>query len=197
MNIVLASASAARLAMLRAAGITAIAEPASIDEDEIKRSLRAEGAPVERAAELLAELKAKRIATKHPAAYIIGGDQMLECEGRWFDKPSDRAGAAAQLRDLRGKTHRLVSSVVVLHAGQRIWHATDSAKLTMRPFSDAFLETYLDQMGATATHSVGAYQLEGRGVQLFSKVEGDFFTILGLPLLPLLDMLRTHKVLPE
>lgn len=197
MNIVLASASAARLAMLRAAGIAAIAEPASIDEDEIKRSLSAEGAPVERAAELLAELKAQRIAQKHPTAYIIGGDQMLECEGRWYDKPSDRAGAAAQLRALRGKTHRLVSSVVVLQAGQRIWHATDSATLTMRSFSDAFLEGYLDQMGATATHSVGAYQIEGRGVQLFSRVEGDFFTILGLPLLPLLDMLRTHKVLPE
>jgi septum formation protein len=192
---VLASASATRRQMLEQAGLRIEVDPARVDEDEVKRALKAEQVPVERAAEALAELKTLRISARHADALVIGADQMLESDGVWFDKPADRAGAAAQLRALRGRTHLLVSSAVVALGGARLWHATEKARLTMRNFSDAFLDTYLDEVGDAALHAVGGYQLEGRGVQLFSRVEGDFFTILGLPLLPLLDFLRARGAL--
>lgn len=192
--LVLASGSRTRAAMLEQAGVSAVLDKPLIDEDEVKAAGRAEGVPAEAVAEALAELKAQRITRRHPGALVVGADQMLECEGRWFDKPADRAAARAQLLDLRGKTHRLVSCAVVVRDGERIWHKVDSARLTMRNFSESFLDDYLDRVGDDVLHSVGAYQLEGLGAQLFQRVEGDFFTILGLPLLPLLGFLRVHGV---
>ncbi|MCG5241923.1 Maf family protein [Azospirillum doebereinerae] len=192
--LVLASGSRTRAAMLERAGLTAILDKPLVDEEEVKLAGRAEGVPADAVAEALAELKAQRVTRRHPGALVIGADQMLDCEGIWFDKPADRAGARDQLLSLRGKTHQLVSCAVVLRDGQRLWHKVDRAKLTMRWFSEAFLDDYLDRAGEEVLHSVGAYQLEGLGAQLFQKVEGDFFTILGLPLLPLLGFLRVHGV---
>lgn len=192
--LVLASGSRTRAAMLEQAGVSAILDKPLVDEDEVKAAGRAEGVPADAVAEALAELKAQRITRRHPSALVVGADQMLECEGRWFDKPADRAAARAQLLDLRGKTHRLVSCAVVVRDGERMWHKVDSARLTMRNFTEDFLDDYLDRVGDDVVHSVGAYQLEGLGAQLFQRVEGDFFTILGLPLLPLLGFLRVHGV---
>ncbi|WP_114859340.1 Maf family protein [Azospirillum brasilense] len=196
-TVVLASGSRTRAEMLERAGVRVTLAPAAVDEEEIKLAARAEGAPVEDVAEALAELKAQRVTRKHPGALVIGADQMLECEGRWFDKPADRDAARAQLQDLRGKAHRLVSCAVVIRDGERLWHHVDRARLTMRPFSDAFLESYLNAAGDDVLGSVGAYHLEGLGAQLFHRVDGDFFTILGLPLLPLLGFLRVHGVIAE
>lgn len=196
-GVVLASASRARVAMLEQAGVPVIAHPAAVDEDEVKRSCRAEGLPVEAVAEALAELKAMRVTRRHPGALVIGADQMLECEGDWFDKPVDRAAARDQLLRLRGRTHRLVSCAVVVRDGERLWHQVQSARLTVRPFTEAFLDDYLDRAGERVLGSVGCYQIEGLGAQLFSRVEGDWFTILGMPLLPLLGFLRAHGVLVE
>ena len=192
--VVLASASSARAAVLRAAGIDVILAPAHIDEGEIKQGLRAENAEAGDAATVLAELKARRVAAKFPDALIIGADQILVCEGEWFDKPVDIDDARAHLRALRGKTHGLATSAVVLRGGERIWHHIETPKLTMRSFSDAFIDDYLAREGDDALQSVGAYRLEGIGAQLFTRVEGDFFTILGLPLLPLIGFLREHGV---
>ncbi|WP_456152001.1 Maf family protein [Azospirillum argentinense] len=196
-TVVLASGSRTRAEMLERAGVRVTLVPAAVDEEEIKLAARAEGAPVEDVAEALAELKAQRVTRKHPGALVIGADQMLECEGRWFDKPADRDAARVQLQDLRGKMHRLVSCAVVIRDGERLWHHVDRARLTMRPFSDAFLDSYLNAAGDDVLGSVGAYHLEGLGAQLFHRVDGDFFTILGLPLLPLLGFLRVHGVIAE
>jgi septum formation protein len=194
--VVLASGSATRAAMLRAAGLEIVVAPAAVDEDEVKRALRADGATAADAAEFLAEMKAQRVSARHPGALVVGADQMLECEGAWFDKPADRAGAKAHLSALSGRTHRLVSAAVVCVNGARTWHAVDAAELTMRRLSETFVDRYLDAAGEAVTTSVGAYQLEGLGAQLFSRVRGDHWTILGLPLLPLLAYLRERAVLP-
>ncbi len=195
--LILASASAARLSLLRAAGVAVESEPAAIDEDELKTSLRAAGATVTAAADALAELKAQKVSRRHPGALVLGADQMLECDGRWFEKPLDRAAARAQLLALRGRAHRLVSSAVAVRDGARLWHRTEEAVLTMRPFSDAFLEAFLAAAGPGILQSVGAYRLEGSGAQIFAQIRGDYFAILGLPLLPLLDFLRAQGLLRE
>jgi len=195
--IVLASGSKTRCEMLARAGINCETDVPAVDEDEVKQALKAEGARPDDVAATLAELKAQRVSRRWPGVFAIGADQMLEVEGQWLDKPVDRAGAAASLRLLSGKTHRLISAVSVVCDNNQLWHKIDSAKLTVRPLSEAFIESYLDQMGDAALESVGAYQLEGLGAQLFTKIEGDYFTILGLPLLPLLGFLRTHSVVPE
>ena len=194
-EVVLASTSRTRGALLGNAGVPFTAQPPGVDEDSIKASLRAEGASAAEAAEALAEVKALRLSARFHEALVIGADQMLVCQDHWYDKPQDRAAARRQLLELRGQTHQLVTAAVVMLGGQRIWHHVEAAKLTMRPFSEAFLDQYLDQAGAAVLSSVGAYQLEGLGAQLFSRVEGDHFVILGLPLLPLLDFLRSHGVL--
>lgn len=194
--VVLASASRSRRQVLVNAGLPVACEAANIDEGEIKAALAAEHAGAAQVAETLAELKAQRVARHHPGALVIGADQMLECDGTWYDKPADLAEAAAHLRALSGKTHELISCVCVVRDAARLWHRIDRARLTVRPLSEAFVDAYLGAVGEDALTSVGAYQLEGLGAQLFSRVEGDYFTILGLPLLPLLDFLRNHEVVP-
>ena len=194
--LVLASASTARARLLAEAGLAVRCQAAAVDEEGMKAALKAEGATPAQVAETLAELKAQRVASKCPGALVIGADQMLSCNEVWFDKPPDRDHAAAQLRALSGKTHTLWTTVCVVRNGSRIWHHNGAARLTMRTLSDAFIEAYLAAVGPAVTTSVGAYHLEGLGAQLFAKVEGDFFTILGLPLLPLLDFLRSNKALP-
>lgn len=193
-RVVLASASPARAEILRRAGVRCEPDTAAIDEEEIKRAMRAEGRTAAAVAEVLAELKAQRVSRHHPGALVIGADQMLDCAGVWFDKPVDTDHARAHLRALRGRTHELISCVCVVQDNERLWHYLGRAKLTMRPFTDEFLDNYLAAAGPVVIESVGAYQLEGRGAQLFSKVEGDYFTIIGLPLLALLDFLRNHGV---
>ena len=193
-EVVLASASRSRLDLLRRAGLRLRADPARVDESEVKASLRAERADAAAAAETLAELKASKVSLRAPGALVIGADQILECDGRWFDKPADRAGAAAHLRALGGKHHALVTAACVVRDGVRIWHHREAPRLTMRPLDTAFIESYLDDAGPEVLETVGAYRLEDLGAQLFTKVSGDYFTILGLPLLPLLGFLREHGV---
>lgn len=193
--IVLASGSQTRRAMLAEAGIPFVVDVAAVDEEAVKAAMREQTSNPARVAEVLAELKATRVSARHSGAIVIGADQMLECEGAWFDKPADRDAARAQLLALRGRTHRLTSAVVAVRNGSLLWRHSEAAKMTMRRFSDPFLETYLDRAGTAILSSVGAYQLEGLGSQLFMAVEGDHFTVLGLPLLPLLDFLRENGVL--
>lgn len=193
-EVVLASASRWRLELLRRAGLNLRAEPARIDESEVKTSLRADRADAAAAAETLAELKAAKISRQAPGALVIGADQILECEGRWFDKPPDRATAVAHLRALRGKSHALETAACVVRDGVRIWHHGETPRLTVRPLDEAFIESYLDAAGSEILETVGAYRLDDIGAQLFTKVSGDYFTILGLPLLPLLGFLREHGV---
>src|SRR5262249_54001571 len=147
------------------------------------------------AAKLLARAKARAAAAKHAGRIVVGADQTLALGERRFSKAADRAGARAQLAALRGKTHMLHSAVAVARDGELMFEHCDTARMTMRAFSDAFLESYLDAVGSAATASVGGYQLEGAGIQLFDSVDGDHSTILGLPLLPLLDWLRKQALL--
>jgi septum formation protein len=192
--LILASASAIRATVLRNAGLTVEIAPSQVDEDAVKRALQAERASAEACAIALAELKAQRVSARRPEALVIGADQMLECDGEWFDKPADRAAAAAHLHTLRGKTHALVGAVAVAQGGHVLWRHVERARLSMRAFDDDFIAAYLDAVGDAVLQSVGGYQLEGLGVQLFSHVDGDHFMILGMPLLPLLDFLRQHQV---
>jgi septum formation protein len=195
--LILASGSKTRANILRAAGLRFTVERPAVDEEETKRSLRAAKAPASAIAETLAELKAQRTSGRHTGAYVIGADQVLECDGESFDKPETAAEALDQLKRLQGKRHELISAVVVVKDRQRLWHHIDRAALTMRPCSDEFLRRYVKAMGDSALSSVGGYQLEGLGAQLFSATRGDHFTILGLPLLPLLGFLRQTGILPE
>lgn len=186
--LVLASASSARRMILQRAGIPFETLPAAIDETSVKAAMQ--GVDVEDVALALADAKARAVAARRPDALVLGADQILECEDRWFDKPKDRAKAEQHLKALRGRAHRLVSAVVAVRDGERIWRHVESATLIMRPFGDAFLAKYLDVSGPEILESVGAYRLEGLGPQLFAGIEGDYFTILGLPLLPVLEFLR-------
>ncbi len=181
--------------MLENAGVVFAVEAASIDEDAVKQSLRAEGAAVEHAAETLAELKARRISARHPGVPVLGADSMLECEGRWFDKAASIEEAREHLIAMRGRVHRLVTSAVLVRDGGRVWHYTAVAAMTMRTFSDAWLDGYLERIGECACASVGCYQVEGEGLQLFSRIDGDFFAIVGLPMVQILDQLRSQGVL--
>lgn len=191
--LVLASQSAARAALLDAAGLRFDARPARLDEAAVKQACRAEGADAAETALTLAALKAQRI--RDPHALVIGADQILVCGDAWFDKPADLGGARDQLRTLRGRTHRLVTAVACLRDGQEVWRHVAEPRLRMRGFSDAFLEHYLAAEGEAILSCVGAYRLEGLGVHLFDDVQGEHAAILGLPLLPLLGFLRQHGVL--
>lgn len=189
--IVLASKSAARAAVLTGAGVPFETAVAGVDEDAVKTSMLAEGASARDVADALAELKALKVSRNTPG-FVIGSDQTLEFEGRLYDKAVDLTEARERLKAMRGKPHQLHSAVVVARDGAPIWREIVSATLTMRDFSDDFLEAYLVTEGEQALSSVGVYRLEGPGAQLFSRIEGDYFAILGLPLMGLLDLLRRH-----
>ena len=195
--LVLASGSATRRKLLAAAGLSFEVIPPAVDETEVKASLRAASATASQAAETLAELKAHAVSYRRPEALVIGADQLLECDREWFDKPVDRADALAQLRRLSGQRHRLHTGVCLLRGSARLWHHNATVELTMRPLSEVFLQAYLDAAGDRVLSSVGGYQLEGLGAQLFHRIDGDFFCVLGLPLLPLLETLRAQGVLPS
>ena len=194
-RLILASASAARAAMLRAAGIAFIAEPAEIDETAIKDSHHIAGRDALACAAALAAAKARAVAARHPRAVVVGADQILVAGDEWFDKPADLAAATAQLRRLAGRTHVLATAVCAVRDGESLWQATAAPKLTMRRFGETFLALYIAAEGKAVLGSVGAYRLEGRGVQLFARIEGDYFAILGLPLIELLGFLRDHGLL--
>ena len=194
-EIVLASASAVRARLLRAAGVRLLVDPAHVDETELRASFLAEGMGAREIADALAALKAERISHRHAGLLVLGADQVLDCGGRLFEKPHDMAEARAQLRALSGRSHTLVSAVAAAREGAVIWRHVDTAKLLMRTLSPEFIDGYLAAAGAGVLSSVGAYALEDLGAQLFSRLEGDYFTVLGLPLLPLLEFLRTHGIL--
>ena len=193
-SVVLASASAARADLLEKAGLDVVRDPAGVDEAAVKASFRQEGLDAPSCAIALAEAKATRVSERHRDALVIGADQILVHDERWLDKPRDRADARAQLAALRGSRHELVTAVVAAQNGAAIWHEVDRSFLYMRAFSDEFLTAYHEAVGDEALSAVGAYQLEGLGAQLFARIEGDYFSILGLPLLPLLEFLRGHGV---
>ena len=195
--LVLASASRTRLALLQNAGLNVVADPAAIDEAAVKAEMRAQGVGIEMVAIELATRKAQAVAARHSESLVIGADQMLETAGRWLDKPADRAAAARQLADLSHRSHRLVAAAVVVEAGREVWRTANTVVMHMRELSPTFIDHYLDRVGDAALASVGAYQLEGLGAQLITRVEGDYFTILGLPLLPLLGFLRQHGVIEQ
>ncbi|HPA37250.1 MAG TPA: nucleoside triphosphate pyrophosphatase [Phenylobacterium sp.] len=191
MSVILASKSAARTAVLKGAGVAFETAVSGVDEDAVKTALLAEGQGARAIAEALAELKAQKISQSRPGL-VIGADQTLEFDGRLYDKAETVEEARARLKLLRGQPHQLHSAVVVAKDGAPIWRDMVSCTLTMRDFSDDFLEDYLVREGEAALGSVGCYRLESLGAQLFSKIEGDYFAILGLPLLGLLDLLRNH-----
>jgi septum formation protein len=191
--LVLASRSVARRTLLEAAGIPLQLHPADLDE----RSLEADAVSPEPSAvaALLARKKASFVATSRPGRLVLGADQTLALGDKRFSKPADRAAARAQLVALCGRTHELHSAIAFVQDSTVLFEHVETARLTMRPFSERFLDLYLDNVGNAASASVGAYQIEGPGIQLFERVDGDYFTILGLPLLQALDFLRQRRCL--
>lgn len=193
--LILASGSATRQTMLRNAGIAFTADAADVDEAAIKKACKAEGKSVEETALRLAQAKAEKVAERHKGSWVLGADQMLECEGRWLDKAATRADAEAQLQFLSGKTHRLVSAAVLVRQDESVWQKAEQAVLHVRPLSKEFITHYCEQMGDLLLGSVGCYAVEGLGMQLMEAIEGDHFVILGLPLLPLMKLLREKGLL--
>lgn len=192
--VILASGSAARRAMLQAAGVVFDVMPATIDEEHLRQALVADNAdigPVAIAVELAAA-KAAAVSQQKPQALVIGSDQVLDIEGDLLTKPGDAAGVRASLERLSGRTHALHSAVALAQNGILLWSNGDTARLTMRPLTAPAIERYVDAAGDGVHQCVGAYQIEGLGIQLFDRIEGDHFTILGMPLLPLLAQLRTR-----
>jgi septum formation protein len=194
-SLILASSSEIRRRLLANAGIAAEVISPDVDETAFRNSL-APAVPVAEIAESLAEAKARAISAHRPADHVIGADQILVLDNTIYAKPRDLAEARRHLASLRGKTHTLITAAVVLRDGQLLATITDSADLVMRDFSDAFLDRYLASAGSDVTGSVGAYRLEELGAQLFDSIDGDYFTILGLPLLPLLAFLRAERLIP-
>ena len=196
--LILASQSASRRAMLTAAGIPFEAMAPGVDEDAVKASLRADGIGARDLSDALAELKARRLSQRFPGRLVLGTDSTVALpNGTMIDKAPDRLALAAQLRQLSGATHSLYSAAVICENGTPVWRHVDCAKMTMRPLSDAFIDAYLADEGDVLLGCVGGYRIEGRGAQLFAKIEGSQFTIMGLPLLPVLDWLRVRGVLPS
>jgi septum formation protein len=192
--VTLASKSAARQMILRNAGVAFEAVSPGVDEDAAKASLLAEEVGPRDVADALAEMKAVKVSARR-SGLVIGADQTLDLKGRLIDKAESLAEARERLLELRGQVHKLHSAVVVARDGQPIWRIVESAKLTVRPFSEAWLDRYIERRGEALLWSVGCYELESEGVQLFSEMDGDYFTILGLPLIGLLDFLRLHGAL--
>lgn len=193
MRLILASQSKARREMLSAAGLEFESHPADLDENSITQAQLKSGASPKEIVEKLAQEKALHIAKNFPDALVIGSDQILECEGKMLSKAANANEAKEKLETLRGKTHHLISAVCVAKGDEVLWSESAAAFLTMHDFNDHFLQTYIEEAGEALTRSVGAYELESLGVQLFKTIEGDYFTILGMPLLSLLTYLRTEQ----
>ncbi|MEC9077656.1 MAG: nucleoside triphosphate pyrophosphatase [Pseudomonadota bacterium] len=192
---ILASKSITRKKLLENAGLVFDSFPAQIDEEEIKKSLVAARVHPQEIAAFLAEQKACKVSEKYPESIVIGGDQVLEFNGSIFSKPRTENQAKEQILTLRNSLHCLISSVCVAEGGQRVWHQTDKALMRFRDFSDQFLEQYLVKSKKELFNGPGGYKVEGHGIQLLDRIEGDFFTVLGLPIIPLLQYLRTRGLM--
>lgn len=195
MTLILASSSAIRAQLLRAAGAEPVCVSPRVDESAIRAALTAEGATPRDIADALAESKARKVAQRHPQDWVLGCDQVLAAGGECLEKPATLDAARAQLLRLRGQTHQLLSAAVLYHRAEPVWRHVGVARLTMRDVSDAYLDAYLARNWPAIASSVGGYQLEGEGVRLFAQVQGDYFTILGLPLIELLNFLTLRGVL--
>ena len=193
--LVLASASPIRSRLLTNAGVAHQTCPVAVDEGAIKDAMLAEGAPARDIADALAEMKAFRAAQRNPDALVLGCDQVLVFKGGLVSKPRNLDEARAQLVALRGQSHELLSAAVVFEAGRPVWRKIGRVQLIMRAFSDAFLDAYIARTGDDLLATVGGYKLEAEGVHLFSRIQGDYFSVLGLPLLEVLDFLRSREVI--
>ena len=195
--IILASGSAIRRQLLASAGVLFSVQPADVDEAELRAQMQTESGclDADHVAGVLARAKAEAVSRLNPAALVIGADQVLALGSRLFEKSAGMTEARETLERLRGRTHELHSAVVLAQGGHAVWGTCETAQLTMRAFSDAFLESYLARAGQRICACVGAYELEGTGLQLFEQVNGDYFTILGLPMMPLLTELRARGAL--
>lgn len=196
-TLILASASPFRQHLMREAGLQFSAIPAEIDERAVEQPIRESGATPEEVARQLAIAKAMDVSRRYPGAYVIGSDQVMSMAGRMFHKCLSREEARSQLGEMRGATHRLSSAIAIARDGKTLWTHVSVADMTFRKFSDTFLNRYMETAGDKVLLSVGAYQYEGLGQQLFEKVEGDYFTIIGLPMLPLLAALRDLDVIDD
>lgn len=196
-EIVLASGSSIRQEMLKNAAVPFRVQPARVDEEAVRDALLAEKAPARDIADALAELKARKISAKNPSALVIGCDQVLSFENQLLSKPATREAAFDQLTMLRGKRHQLLSAAVICENGEPIWRFVGVVRLQMREASDAYLNDYLDRNWPALSQTVGGYKLEEEGVRLFTRVDGDYFTVLGMPLLELLSYLTLRGVLPQ
>lgn len=194
-RIVLATKSTARVALLRAAGVDFTAMPARVDERAIEAPLAAVGAGADAIALALAEAKAGAVAAAEPDALVIGADQTLAIDGHQLHKPANLAEAREQIRTLAGRSHRLYSALAGAKDGAIVWRHGEMAEMTLRPLGDGDIDAYLAEVGEAASASVGGYQVEGPGIRLFERIDGDYFAILGLPLLPLLAWLRSEGAL--
>lgn len=196
-RVILASQSAIRRALLEQAGLSIEAKPAAIDEEAITEALLVQGAKPREIADALAEAKTRRLASTHDGhdCLVIGADQVLSLDGEVFHKPVSLEAARQQLTRMSGKTHKLHSAACLARGGSVVWRHVDEAVMTMRPLSASFIDHYLARIDKGALTSVGAYQIEALGVQLFAQISGSHFTILGIPLLPLLDALRVQGAL--
>ncbi len=195
MRLILASASPIRSTLLQNAGVAHEALPARVDEAAIRASLQADRATPRDIADALAEAKARKLAQKHPDAMVIGCDQVLEFNGEILGKPQDRTDAEAQLRRLGGATHKLLSAAVIYEGGAPVWRHVGQVRLTMRALSDSYLAGYLDRNWPNISDSVGCYKLEEEGARLFQRIEGDYFAVLGLPLIDVLGYLTLKGVI--
>lgn len=190
MTLILASQSPFRRMLMENAGLSFTTEAARIDERAVETALAARNPSPQDVAETLAIEKAREVAGRHPGALVIGSDQTLSLDGRVFHKPADMVEAKSHLASMAGRTHSLNCGIALVRDGETLWSDVSVAHLTMRPLSESFIDRHLSRVGDKVLASVGAYQLEGEGVQLFERIDGDYFTILGLPLLPLLAKLR-------
>ncbi|OYY71934.1 nucleoside triphosphate pyrophosphatase [Sphingomonas sp. 28-63-12] len=196
MTLILASQSISRRAMLDSAGVDYLALPAHVDEESTKAALQAAGRPPRDIADALAELKAVKIAQANPGAFVLGSDSiMVLTDGTILDKPIDRAQAAHHLHAMAGGTHKLISAAVIAEHGRPVWRSVDTARLTVRPLSSGFIDGYLDQEWPAIAGCVGCFRIEGIGVQLFDRIEGNHFTILGMPLVAVLGYLRLRGLM--
>ncbi len=195
--IILASGSSIRAQLLENAGVPFSVQIARVDEDTMKRALLAEGAPPRDIADALAEMKARKVSDKTPGAMVLGCDQVLDFDGQLLSKPETPEDALAQLKMMRGKRHMLLSAAVIYRDGEPVWRHVGQVRLRMRMSSDAYLRDYIDRNWDSIRHAVGAYKLEEEGVRLFATIDGDYFNVLGMPLLELLDFLAVKGVIDQ